>query len=152
MSNNKLSEEEQRQFLEKEICVKYKDVINFNPMNSPLPSGLNNWNDKNPPTKEYKEILADLVLLTRFIGMKISEGCPELKENMIKRCATLSIIFEELAKSVAIDGWHLYGLTSELHNNTYMSLNGKQKIVEVISAISKFNEKKIMEKSSDYVQ
>jgi hypothetical protein len=151
MSSKELTEEEKR-FLDAEFCIKRKDIIEYSPVNVPLPVGSTTWSKDNPPSQEYKEMLDKIVTLTRYIGMEISKGCPELEENMVKRCSTLSIIFDELIRSVAIDGWHLYGLTAELHNNVYMSLGGKEKVLELLQALSKFNEKKIMEKSRDYTQ
>jgi hypothetical protein len=145
MTEKELTEEE-KQFLNKEIKIKYSDVLNYDPKNVPFPVGMGNWDKTNQPTEEYKNMMGELSMLMKYVAMKISEGCPEVKESMIKRCATLSVLLNDLVGNVAIDGWHAYGITSELHNNLYMSMSGKMKTLELLRTINTINQQKVKQK------
>jgi len=150
MSEKEMTKEE-KEFIEREITIKNKDILEFNPMKTPLPVGTIVWDEKHQPIAEYVSMMKDLIMLCRFIGKAISEG-PETIDSMTKRCATLSVVLAELINSVAIDGWHLYGVTSELQLNTYMALGGKQRTIELLQMISKINQVKAEKNVGSYVQ
>jgi hypothetical protein len=94
-----------------------------------------NWDKDQKPTEEYTKMMEELGVLAHYIAMKISCGCPEVQDSIIKRCASLSIILNELLMNTAIDGWHVYGLTAELHHNVYMNMGGRAKTLELLQLI-----------------
>jgi hypothetical protein len=140
MVDKEISQEE-KDFINKQVIINYKDVMPYNPNNVPIPIGMKEWKINELPSKEYAEMMSELIILIRYIAMKISQGCSEVQESMPKRCASLSLILNELVQSVAIDGWHMYGLTLELQQNTYMSLGGKTQVIDILNAINIANKK-----------
>ena len=126
---------ENQEILNKEIKIKYSDVLAYDPTKIPILDGMQNWDKDHPVSKEYKDMMEELGMLAHYMAMKMSTGCEEVKGSMIKRCAALSIILHEIINNIAIDGWHIYGLTAELHHDVYMNLGGKIRTIELLNFI-----------------
>lgn len=129
----------------KEIKINLTDLKNYDVLKVPVLEGEQNWSENSPQTQEYINLVSELEILAKYMAMRISTG-PEVKDSILKRCATLNVILDTLVTNVAISGWDLYGVTGELWLNMYMSMSGKIKTVQLLRAIHNQNQKLAREK------
>lgn len=140
MMENQKSEKQ-----DKEIKISYSEVLNFDPTKIPIPECMGGWDKENPQSKEYGDMMEELGILARYISMRLATG-PEVKDNVTKRCASFAIILNEIVINTSLDGWHVYGVLSELQNNIYMSISGRMKTIELLKMISLRSQQKVKEK------
>jgi len=139
---NKMENKEKiQEILNKEIKIKYSEILAYDPSKVPMLAGMDNWDKDHPMTEEYRQMMEELGMLARYMAMKMSSGCGEVKESMIKRCACLSVILHQMIESMAIDGWHMYGLTAELHHDVYMNMGGRSRTIELLNIIRERTQK-----------
>lgn len=109
------------------------------------PKVLQIWNKDNLPSKEYIEMLDELMTLVRYIGKRLNEG-PEVKESLMKRTVTLKSILMEITHVTILDGYHRYGILVELLNDVYMETSGNIKTVELLNALRRKTRKTAQQK------
>lgn len=133
---------------DKVIIIKYSDVLGKKISNK-LPDCFSIWDKDHPQSKEYEAMMEELAVLIQYIAMKLNTG-PEVSESIMKRCASLSVLFYEMLTKTCIDGYHAYGVISEIEKNLYMDIGGKQKVIELLQFMSIRAQQKMKNKVRDY--
>lgn len=104
-----------------------------------IPESLNSW-ETNPPSKEYEELLNTLMTLGRFIALRLNEG-PETSESVVKRAVTMKMVIQSIIDFTFMDGYHRYGIVSEILNDIYMKTGGAvqldKRIIRVLNRVGK---------------
>lgn len=150
MERNSKVNSEVEKWLNKEIIIKYKDVLSVDLSKIELPELLEGWTSQKPQTQEYKDLVEELGVIAKYIALRISTG-PEVKDSITKRCATLSVILSAIVENTLIDGFHAYGVLSEVEKNLYMDISGKHKTINLLRMISIWNQEKIKQKMGNAV-
>jgi|SRR3989304_9496988 len=138
-------DEKTEKALNKEIVIKYKDVLSVDLNKIEVPELLKIWSAKEPQTQEYKDLVEELGVIAKYIGVRISTGA-EVKDSISKRCATLSVILSAIVENTLIDGYSAYGVLSEIEKNLYMDITGKHKTLDLLKLIHLKSQEKAKQK------
>jgi len=111
---------EKKKKIEIEIGKKYK-------MKLEVPKSMESWNSSADMSEEYKEMLGELSSIANYITYRLNEG-PETKESIVKRVLTLRAIILELLDNTFLDGFHRYGLLTDILCDIWMDTSGKSKV------------------------
>jgi hypothetical protein len=115
-----------------------------------VPDSLSSW-EQTPPSKEYEELLTTLLTLGRFIALRLNEG-PETSESVVKRAVTMKMVIQSIIDFTFMDGYHRYGVVSEIMNDIYMKTGGvvhlDQRIVRVLNRVGKAKQEDAKKKVS----
>ena len=122
----------------------------FNPKTYVVPKTMEVWKNTEDMTQEYKDMLAELITCTRYIVSRLNEG-PEVNMSIVKRTATLKVVLTDLILYTMIDGYHRFGVLTEVLNDILMRINLPIHMQRLLISKSIQQEKNNEEKIESYV-
>lgn len=107
------------------------------------------WKTKEDMTEDYKKLVHMLSLLAVYIARNINEG-PEVKDNTSKRILLARTIMGMLIHNLAISGYEVYGILTEITQETFMEITGKKFILQALSQVAQASQADGIKHSRDY--
>ena len=139
---------------EKEILNLKLDIERIKKYEVPSVVGeklLSVWKDDGSDmTEAYVELFDSSMIIARFLAISCNDGA-EVNESISKRMILAKMILTEFMHNLALNGWMMYGLLSELQHDFYQDISGSQKTIDLLKKINKLASKKAEAKAKSYV-
>jgi hypothetical protein len=123
--------EEKKQILRLEIDL---EKLTKTPPDVVVPENQKLWESREEMSKEYIELLGTLQILALYIARNINEG-PEVKDNSGKRLVLTKTVLEILIGNLAISGYDVYGLLTEMIHDIYMQISGQKRLIRAFQTV-----------------
>lgn len=107
------------------------------------------WKTKEEMSEDYKKLVQSLSFLAVYIARNINEG-PEVKDNTSKRILLSRAIIGILVNNLAISGYEVYGILTELIQETFMNITGKRFILQALGQVAQASQIDGQKRSRDY--
>jgi hypothetical protein len=107
------------------------------------------WKTKEEMSEDYKKLAQSLSYLAIYIARNINEG-PEVKDNSAKRILLARTILGMLINNLAISGYEIYGVLTEITQETFMNITGKKYIMMTLAQVAQATQAESQKRSHDY--
>jgi hypothetical protein len=107
------------------------------------------WKSKEEMSEDYVKLAQMLQLLAVYMARNINEG-PEVKDNTSKRILLARTILGVLINNLAISGYDVYGILTEITQETFMKITGRKFILQALGQIAQASQIESKKRSQDY--
>ena len=107
------------------------------------------WKNKEEITEDYKKLSQMLSFLAVYMARNINEG-PEVKDNTSKRILLARTILGMLVHNLAISGYDVYGILTEIMHETFMETSGRKYIMMALGQVAQASQIDGQKRSRDY--
>jgi hypothetical protein len=107
------------------------------------------WKTKEEMSEDYLKLAQSLSFLAVYMARNINEG-PEVKENTSKRIVLARTMLGLIINNLAISGYEVYGILTEITQETFMKISGKKYILETLGQVAQASQVEGQKNSHPY--
>lgn len=109
------------------------------------------WKSREEMSDEYVKLNQGLQVLAIYIARNINEG-PEVKDNINKRIILARTILGLIVDNLAVTGYDIYGMLTEMQYDIYMRVSGKKQVLLTIAQVAQAEEEERRKQSESYIE